>query len=461
MNKPIIFIMSVSLLAAACGGQGEIDRHALVTRNNPHVTEVNPLHSLNLGNGEFAVTLDATGLQTFPEFYSKGLSLGTYSEWGWHSFPNVEGYTEAETLEDHPLPGHPHGLYAVQNGFGMSERGKAAAEWVRANPHRLHLGNFGFEGMKPGEISEVDQTLDMWDGVLVSSFKWNGMPVSVETVCAADDVVAASVKAASPLPLVLRFPYPTGVHTDDASAWDRNWLHSTEVVSQTGSGAVLKRIVDDTVYYVAVKWTGDASFEQNGRNVFNLVPEGGEQLVPCQQLAGMGGKKEQQPVLLRGQKERLSPAAHLRGPGIQLKGAEPPHRLAPHARLLLHFAGRTGLDTLPGFEVPFRKVPTPVAVDQQPPPRTVHDHPAGRLHPRELRCKGSERRFGIGRNDRYGVVRFEKIQYLGARYAAVGLRRHGVPLSAGRRSREGHALVGKIDGTGHCMKHFFGIQKYE
>ena len=276
MNKPIIFIMSVSLLAAACGGQGEIDRHALVTRNNPHVTEVNPLHSLNLGNGEFAVTLDATGLQTFPEFYSKGLSLGTYSEWGWHSFPNVEGYTEAETLEDHPLPGHPHGLYAVQNGFGMSERGKAAAEWVRANPHRLHLGNFGFEGMKPGEISEVDQTLDMWDGVLVSSFKWNGMPVSVETVCAADDVVAASVKAASPLPLVLRFPYPTGVHTDDASAWDRNWLHSTEVVSQTGSGAVLKRIVDDTVYYVAVKWTGDASFEQNGRNVFNLVPESGE-----------------------------------------------------------------------------------------------------------------------------------------------------------------------------------------
>lgn len=276
MNKPIIFIMSVSLLAAACGGQGEIDRHALVTRNNPHVTEVNPLHSLNLGNGEFAVMLDATGLQTFPEFYSKGLSLGTYSEWGWHSFPNVEGYTEAETLEDHPLPGHPHGLYAVQNGFGMSERGKAAAEWVRANPHRLHLGNFGFEGMKPGEISEVDQTLDMWDGVLVSNFKWNGMPVSVETVCAADDVVAANVKAASPLPLVLRFPYPTGVHTDDASAWDRNWLHSTEVVSQTGSGAVLKRIVDDTVYYVAVKWTGDASFEQNGRNVFNLVPEGGE-----------------------------------------------------------------------------------------------------------------------------------------------------------------------------------------
>ena len=44
-----------------------IDRKQVVTRNNPHVTRVDPLSSLTVGNGHFAFTVDATGLQTFPE----------------------------------------------------------------------------------------------------------------------------------------------------------------------------------------------------------------------------------------------------------------------------------------------------------------------------------------------------------------------------------------------------------
>ena len=76
--------------------------------------KIDSLHSLTVGNGRFAFTADATGLQTFPEYYKEGLSLGTYSEWGWHSFPNKEDYKIVETLQDHPLPGHPHGIYAVQ-----------------------------------------------------------------------------------------------------------------------------------------------------------------------------------------------------------------------------------------------------------------------------------------------------------------------------------------------------------
>ena len=46
-------------------------------------------------------------------------------------------------------------------------------------------------------------------------------------------------------------------------------------------------------------------------------------------------------------------------------------------------------------------------------PRSPTTTPPAASHPRELRRKGPERRFGIGRNNRYGVVRFEKIQYLG------------------------------------------------
>ena len=76
-----IVVLAAMLLVTACADTA-IDRHALVMRNNPHVTKIDSLHSLTVGNGRFAFTADATGLQTFPEYYKEGLSLGTYSEWG-------------------------------------------------------------------------------------------------------------------------------------------------------------------------------------------------------------------------------------------------------------------------------------------------------------------------------------------------------------------------------------------
>ena len=67
----------------------KIDRFALVNRHNVFNTEFDSLNSFSVGNGEFAFTVDATGLQTFPEIYDNGGCLGTQSEWGWHSFPNT------------------------------------------------------------------------------------------------------------------------------------------------------------------------------------------------------------------------------------------------------------------------------------------------------------------------------------------------------------------------------------
>ena len=271
-----IAMLFLALAAVSCnGGKDRIDREALVTRNNPHVTELNPLHSLTLGNGEFAFTADATGLQTFPEFYKDGLSLGTYSEWAWHTSENPMGYSHNETLEDHELPGHPHGIYSVQVGHNQSQRSQDASNWVRGNPQRLHLGNMGFAGMKPEEITDVDQTLDMWNGVLTSNFNWNGSPVTVETVSSGDmDMIAARVKAEKPVPVKFRFPYPTGEHTDDASNWDADDKHSTEVVGKTKGYALVKRTVDDALYYVNICWKGNAELEQTGPNELTLTPSG-------------------------------------------------------------------------------------------------------------------------------------------------------------------------------------------
>jgi hypothetical protein len=63
------------------GDGGRIDREALVRRHNPAIRKADALEPLSVGNGEFYFTADITGLQTFPEFHSKGIPLCILSNW--------------------------------------------------------------------------------------------------------------------------------------------------------------------------------------------------------------------------------------------------------------------------------------------------------------------------------------------------------------------------------------------
>ena len=100
MKVLLSIFLAAALLASCSAGQvAPIDREALVSRNNPCVTEFDSLSTLSVGNGEFAFTVDATGLQTFPANCSQGVPLGTQSQWGWHSFPNPKNLRYEETLK--------------------------------------------------------------------------------------------------------------------------------------------------------------------------------------------------------------------------------------------------------------------------------------------------------------------------------------------------------------------------
>ena len=141
MRRIVILLAGLAVTVGGCTSD-RIDREALVRRNCPHVTELDTLSSLSVGNGGFAFTADVTGLQTWPELYSGGVPLGTMSDWGWHSFPNVEGYTSEECLEDYDFGRGRAEPYSCQFPEG---RRHDAADYMRANPHRLHLGAVGFE----------------------------------------------------------------------------------------------------------------------------------------------------------------------------------------------------------------------------------------------------------------------------------------------------------------------------
>lgn len=266
--KRIFYLATGLALLAGCS-KG-IDREALVRRNCPHLTAVDTLASLSVGNGGFAFTADVTGLQTWPELYSKGVPLGTMSDWGWHSFPNTEGYTEEECLRSYDFGrGRPE-PYSCQFPAG---RQKAAADYMRANLHRLHLGAVGFGGIALEDVSAIDQTLDMWEGVLRSSFKYKGVPVKVQTsVDPSEDVVCAQIETSARIPVQIRFPYPTGMHTDDACDWSAGRPHRTVLIGRDGDETVFRREIDDDIYYVTVR-SADADVSLTGDNTVGIVPQ--------------------------------------------------------------------------------------------------------------------------------------------------------------------------------------------
>lgn len=234
-----------------------IDRKAVVSRNNPKVTSVDTLSSLTVGNGHFACTVDVTGLQTFPEYYSKGMPLGTLSDWGWHSFPNKERFNPEEAWVEKDFGRGHKEVYAAE--FRTEGRQRDASNYFRQNPHRLHLGCFGFNFDDPHRLSDVVQSLDLWNGLIDSRFKYEDRRYHVQTVCSPSaDMVAAKVETKGKVELVFRVPYPTGRHSDDGCDWRADGPQQLTLKRHPNAAWIDVRM-DDTSYQVRITWKGTAT----------------------------------------------------------------------------------------------------------------------------------------------------------------------------------------------------------
>ena len=275
-------LLSVLLLFSLSLTAQNINRKLVVKRNNPHVESMDSLNSLSVGNGGFAMTVDGTGLQSFPKSYSKGVPLGTMSDWGWHSFANPENYQPEESWRYYDFGRGRKEPYAIQ--VKDNKRAKAAGDWYRVNPHRLHLGTLGLSlGADPKQIKQIDQTLNMWEGMIKSSFIYKGKAYQVETTCdPVLDMIATHIQSKGTIAVNVHFAYPTGGHCDDACDWTKDKLHSTTLVAQTSNSAVLKRIIDKTVYFVMLRWQGAAKLKQKGKNFYQLQVKSSDLKLTCE-----------------------------------------------------------------------------------------------------------------------------------------------------------------------------------
>lgn len=280
--------MTALCLCASFGAQAQnIDREAWVTRHNPHLSEVDLNGPLSVGNGGFAFTAGVTGMQSFPDAYQEGIPTETMSDWGWNSTPNPEGFT----LEDASRPYDTHGktiLYPTHSGC-------PAGQWLRANPHRYPLGQLGLDmkhadgsPVTPDQIEAIDQTLDMWSGVITSRFAIDGVEVKVETACdpmrdaLAFRIQSDLLKSGAIRPFA-RFPYDHSL--DEATGklkapmvFDKPGAHETVTTAEDEDFITLHRTLDSAEYNVRLSWDGAATVSNPEKHRYELNA-GGDSLV--------------------------------------------------------------------------------------------------------------------------------------------------------------------------------------
>ncbi|KAI3548807.1 hypothetical protein CSPX01_02830 [Colletotrichum filicis] len=247
---------------------GSIDRQRVVSQFNVVRTSLidNNTTPLQVGNGNFAFNVDNTGMQTF-------LPFNTLSSWAWH---NDSLPTNGEKLSDYT------GVPMLTHGRNVSydipdSKLPQVSQWLIGNPNRINLGRIGlkFKGktLSAAEIAEPRQELNLWSGIITSTFKIDGNAVKVVTQgdFATDAVtfqIESDLVSSGDLNIELDFPYPP-IHTTKykyevfAGVYDFPLNHTTRIVNSCGRSdlAHIYHELQETSYFVNLRWPHEAPLD--------------------------------------------------------------------------------------------------------------------------------------------------------------------------------------------------------
>jgi hypothetical protein len=245
-----------------------IDRRAIVSKHNIQRTTLitNETTPLQVGNGDFAFGVDNTGLQTF-------LPFNTLSSWAWHN----------DSLPANgQLPSDYHGVPRLTYGRNVSydipdPDLKEATQWLIGNPNRINLGRIGlrYQGatLTADKIQNPKQELDLWSGVITSTFTVDGKRVEVVTQGDFDeDAVAISIESdlvkSGDLDVELDFPFPP-IHSTTykyevfVGSYDFPLNHTTSLVADGKDKGVahIRHELQETSYFANLRWPSQSSLK--------------------------------------------------------------------------------------------------------------------------------------------------------------------------------------------------------
>jgi hypothetical protein len=163
--------------------------------------------------------------------------------------------------------------------------------WLRQNPHRLHLGRIGLEillqdgsKVESNDIKAIEQKLNLWEGILESSFSVEEYNIKTKTCCHPErDLIAFSIESdilqTKRLKISIDFPYGSG--DKSAADWGSDEKHSTEITNYDENSVKLTRILDKDRYFVELGCSENAIIKRRGRNSFILETSGEGNKLEC------------------------------------------------------------------------------------------------------------------------------------------------------------------------------------
>jgi len=253
-----------------------IDRKRIIEAYNPTVTKWSPASFLSVGNGDFAVTVDCTGLQTIEPTEEAATPLATMASWGWHDYPGAvprrydllkkKVYQSARTAVEY-----------MSDPTGQEE----LFERLRINPHRFNLARLSLYDSQlhssPGraDITDIHQRLDLYTGIIESTYRVRGEDVRVETVAhPGQDQLSVRLDASEARlqSLSLSFPYPS--HLKSGSDWSVPASHHCRLVMRGDNRYTIERTIDDTHYTVRLRLSEGSTIAEAGEHRFIITGEG-------------------------------------------------------------------------------------------------------------------------------------------------------------------------------------------
>lgn len=153
----------------------------------------------------------------------------------------------------------------------------AISQWIIGNPNKVNLGRIGlkYKGspLPESSISTPQQELDVWNGVVTSTFTVDGKLVTVTTQSDFDsDAVVFNVDSdhisSGDLEIFLDFPYPP-IHTTKykyevfVGVYDFPANHTTRKARncEDKNTAHIYHEMQETKYYVNLRWPSDTPLE--------------------------------------------------------------------------------------------------------------------------------------------------------------------------------------------------------
>jgi hypothetical protein len=268
------------LLLWALQCSAAVNRTRIVKRFNPHRDHGNHDTPLQVGNGNFAFGADVTGLQSIKRF-------NTLSSWGWHTSRPPPGVKTSNTIRRTVDRGVElldcawlHGKALIKGVLPdslanstehplQSEKPETLEAWEARNPHRINLARLGLQYLgreiSLSQISDINQTLELPNGILKSSFSIANQTVEVDTVASPlFDAVAFNIRSTTlidgALQFFIDFPFPNEHKKFEApymGDYGRETFgkHKTEI-KKWGQSVEVRHDIEDTTYFANVRWGG-------------------------------------------------------------------------------------------------------------------------------------------------------------------------------------------------------------